>query len=271
MEKYFKCNSCHQLIDDVFESECCGKLFCSNCIGILVNKSCPHCSNKKMHFGKNHFAQRLLKSIKVTCKYGCGKKFPYDEMRRHLLICENKEYFCSFDNCSFKGKKNEILKHLIKSHQIFMLTFMEYYDNFNTIMNKILKGTDKKFLNDEKEDETLVDFVNSDNFDDNEFPLIRVEQSGFRNENEFDSFQDDDLIIHQPPIRSFNNRYNGRRGFGFNEREEQRNDRRIGINQYENAFLDDLPFFRNNNNHNNHNHNNVDNVDILDVTRSDFE
>jgi hypothetical protein len=183
MEKYFKCYSCQQLIDDVFESECCGKLFCSLCIGNLVNEKCPNCSNKKMHFGKNHFAQKLLKSIKVTCKYNCGKKISYEEMRNHLLICENKEFLCSFDNCNFKGKKSEILKHLIKEHEIYMLTFMEYYDNFNKIMNKIIKSYDKKNINDEKEDETLVDFIN-------EFPLIRYENNINNNTEEDILFED---------------------------------------------------------------------------------
>ena len=240
MENYFKCNSCHQLIDDVFESECCGKLFCSYCIGILVNKPCPHCSNQKMIFGKNNFAQRLLKNIKVTCKFGCGKKCPYEEMRYHLLICNNKEYFCSFDNCNFKGKKNEILHHLIKEHQIFILSLMEYYDCFSNIINKICKKNDKKSLNDEKEDETLVDFVNSENFNENEFPF-RMDNN-FRNNNNFDSSQDDDLIINQPPIRRINIR-----------RASNINDNRIRIND-DNNFWDNNIIRNNiyNNYHNNH-------------------
>ena len=240
MENYFKCNSCHQLIDDVFESECCGKLFCSYCIGILVNKPCPHCSNQKMIFGKNNFAQRLLKNIKVTCKFGCGKKCPYEEMRYHLLICNNKEYFCSFDNCNFKGKKNEILHHLIKEHQIFILSLMEYYDSFSNIINKICKKNDKKLLNDEKEDETLVDFVNSENFNENEFPF-RMDNN-FRNNNNFDSSQDDDLIINQPPIRRINIR-----------RASNINDNRIRIND-DNNFWDNNIIRNNiyNNYHNNH-------------------
>ena len=244
MENYFKCNSCHQLIDDVFESECCGKLFCSYCIGILVNKPCPHCSNQKMIFGKNNFAQRLLKNIKVTCKFGCGKKCPYEEMRYHLLICNNKEYFCSFDNCNFKGKKNEILHHLIKEHQIFILSLMEYYDSFSNIINKICKKNDKKLLNDEKEDETLVDFVNSENFNENEFPF-RMDNN-FRNNNNFDSSQDDDLIINQPPIRRINIR-----------RASNINDNRIRIND-DNNFWDNNIIRNNiyNNYHNNHGNDN---------------
>ena len=262
MEKYFKCNSCHQLIEEIFESECCGKLFCSNCIGILVNKPCPLCSNKKMIFGKNHFAQRLLKSIKVTCKFGCGKKFLYEEMRYHLLICENKEYFCSFDNCIFKGKKKEILNHLIKEHQIYMLSLMEYYNSFNNIINKISKGKNKKSSSDEKEDETLVDFVSSEILD--EFPLVRFEQY-------FDNSHDDDLIINQPII-NFNNRFNNvRRNINDNDRG---NNNRNGNNNYENAFLDDLPFFGFNNNnihhHNNNEHYNRYDDSLLDVTRSDY-
>jgi hypothetical protein len=144
-----------------------------------------------------------------------------------------------------------------------MLSLMEYYDNFINIINKISKGNNKKFSNYEKEDETLVDFVSSDIFE-NEFPLIRVEQNY---ENNFDSSQDDDLIINQP-LRNFNNRFNNvRRGLNFNDNERGNNSRN-GVNNYENAFLDDLPFFRNNNNnhlnHNNNNHSNRYDDSLLD-------
>ena len=161
-------------------------------------------------------------------------------MRYHLLICNNKEYFCSFDNCNFKGKKNEILHHLIKEHQIFILSLMEYYDSFSNIINKICKKNDKKLLNDEKEDETLVDFVNSENFNENEFPF-RMDNN-FRNNNNFDSSQDDDLIINQPPIRRINIR-----------RASNINDNRIRIND-DNNFWDNNIIRNNiyNNYHNNH-------------------
>jgi len=81
---------------------------------------------------RNIFAQRLLKHINVTCKYGCGKKFPYDEMRRHLLICENKEYFCSFDNCTFKGKKNE--RDLYEEFLYMLDIYLKLKNNINNII-----------------------------------------------------------------------------------------------------------------------------------------
>ena len=46
-------------------------------------------------------------------------------MRDHLLICDNKEYFCSFDNCNFKGKKNEFT---------FNKRISNFYIKFNGIL-----------------------------------------------------------------------------------------------------------------------------------------
>ncbi len=61
---------------------------------------------KKMIFEKNNFPQTLFKkNIKVTCNFGWGKKYPYEEMRFHLLIYDNNENFCSFDDYNLKGKK----------------------------------------------------------------------------------------------------------------------------------------------------------------------
>ena len=139
---------------------------------------------------------------------------------------------------------------------------MEYYNSFNNIINKISKGKNKKSTSDEKEDETLVDFVSSEILD--EFPLVRFEQY-------FDNSHDDDLIINQPII-NFNNIFNNvRRNINDNDRG---NNNRNGNNNYENAFLDDLPFFgfnnNNNNHHNNNEHYNRYDDSLLDVTRSDY-
>lgn len=159
MEEYFKCSACHELIKEFFESECCGKLYCSTCVGKLVNVPCEFC-NDDLHFSKNSFAERIVKLIKVSCKYNCGQQFSYDEMRVHLLNCSNKIFECSFKNCSFKGKKQEMHQHLIQEHYMYLLVMMENYQTFEKKLNEIEKGGEKNEIGD-KDDETLVYFANS--------------------------------------------------------------------------------------------------------------
>ncbi|MCQ2820371.1 MAG: hypothetical protein MJ252_24150, partial [archaeon] len=166
MENYFKCNFCREIISDVYESECCGKLYCSHCIGSLINSKCTLCG-KMLRFSKNHFAERLLHSIKVNCKYGCGKILTYNQMKIHLLSCEKKNYECSFPNCNFKGKKKETLIHLTSCHSSHLLILMENHDFFKNSILKITKDENTQ----EKENETLV--IPESSF--NDFPRSLLE------------------------------------------------------------------------------------------------
>ena len=157
MEKYFQCNNCNDIYEDIFESQCCGKLYCSKCIGFLVNIPCKFCNNS-LRFSKNLFAQRILKSINVHCKYDCGKYLSYFEMVKHLLICDNKLFECSIDQCKFKSNKNEMMTHLVTHHKSYCLILMEYHDALKQTISRITKE-DYKTANNEKEEETLIDFA----------------------------------------------------------------------------------------------------------------
>ena len=122
-----------------------------------MNIPCKFCNNS-LRFSKNLFAQRILKSINVHCKYNCGKYLSYFEMVKHLLVCDNKLFECTIDQCKFKSNKNEMMTHLISKHKSYCLILMEYYDAFKQTISKITKE-DYKTANNEKEEETLIDFA----------------------------------------------------------------------------------------------------------------
>ena len=185
MEKYFNCFNCKELINIVFESKCCGILYCHNCKSKLINTQCLKC-DKPLELQRNNFAQRLLKNINVKCKYGCGLTLSYDKMKEHILTCDKKIYVCSFDNIKnsqnenniFKGYKKEIVEHMIKQHPKILLLFMENYKTFENNVNNILnKNIDKMnddtilnisnnlnnlndsiLINDENEENTHIEF-----------------------------------------------------------------------------------------------------------------
>ena len=182
MEKYFNCFNCKELINIVFESKCCGILYCHNCKSKLINTQCLKC-DKPLELQRNMFAQRLLKNINVKCKYGCGTTLTYDKMKEHLLICDKKIYVCSFDNIKndgkdekvFKGYKKEMIDHMVKQHPKILLFFMENSKTFQKQIDKILnKNIDKMnddtilnisnnlnnslLINDENEENTHIEF-----------------------------------------------------------------------------------------------------------------
>ena len=168
MEKYFECFNCKDLMGTVYESKCCGILYCQNCKDKLTNTHCIKC-NKLLELQRNKFAQRLLKNTNITCKYNCGIKLPYDKMKQHLITCEKKVYICSYDKInnnepnkqSFKGNKKEILDHLVKEHPQILLLFMENQENFEPILKKLLKKNINN--NDINKNDTNLDLTNSIN------------------------------------------------------------------------------------------------------------
>lgn len=166
MEDLFKCSNCHDLDDNVFESECCGVIYCNECKGKHEQhkEKCEHCNNEP-NYRPIHFVNRIVKSFIVKCKYDCGKICQFQDMKPHLASCSNREYKCSFDDCTFIGKRDELMKHLITSHDIHLLCLMETMSEFD---NTIISQNKKPKLKNEDNDLT----INNNLF---EIPLINNE------------------------------------------------------------------------------------------------
>ena len=235
MEKYFECFNCKDLMGTVYESKCCGVLYCQNCKTKLSNVQCLKC-NKLLEFQKNNFAQRLLKNINVKCKYGCGISLSYDKMRQHLLICDKKIYTCSFDKIyngnlnkqPFKGNKKEILDHLVKEHSHILLLFMENHQNFEPILKKLIKKNNCN-NNEQNKEDTILDLTNSGNFN---LDFFRNNESDGNTSIDLD--QDIRLLNGINDLNIINSNLQNFNDLQFNNHNRRRN---------------------NHNNHNNHNHN----------------
>ena len=201
MEKYFECFNCKELIGTVYESSCCGKLYCQNCKTKLNNTPCEKCG-KLLDIQRNIFAQRMLKNIKVKCKYNCGEILPYDKMKYHQFICNKKIYTCSFDKTfkpelksPFKGSKKEILEHFAKEHSPILLIFMENHQNFEPILKNMKnicvykKNTYCNFNNrniNTNNNNEISDLTNSDNSDNIDIDFLRGTESVENTSIEFD-------------------------------------------------------------------------------------
>ena len=241
MENYFNCFNCKELIDIVFESKCCGKLYCHNCKLKLINTQCLKC-DKPLELQRNNFAQRLLKSINVKCKYGCGLELTYDKMKEHLLICDKKIFICTLDNISnnkiknnnFKGYKKEVIEHMIKQHPSVLLFFMENNKTFEKTINNILnKNIDKM------NDDTILNISNNLN-NLNDSILINDENE----ENTHIEFDHDIQLLNRiNDLNLINSNINN-----FND---------LTIN---NGINGNNPSFRINNSNNGNNNNSLDNM-----------
>lgn len=153
IENLLNCGKCNFIINasiNIYETKCCGTLFCEDCINRDdLNKTCEKCK-KPMVYGMNSFAKRILRDINVTCKY-CFNKYPNKLMKKHMTICDKrifKCYFCKEDkkNENFINEtkfrvrdayyKEDYMKHLLNEHQDKII---ELNDNFEKIQN-LMKG-----------------------------------------------------------------------------------------------------------------------------------
>jgi len=136
IDDMFLCKNCSSMIDEPFESECCGILFCQNCTRELSYTNCSLC--KKLYkFRKNIFAKNLLQKVELKCRNLCGSKFTYDEMKTHLYRCDNKMFKCTIDYCYCVEKKKAMIEHSLLFHSNEILILMENYEDFQNEIEKI--------------------------------------------------------------------------------------------------------------------------------------
>ena len=265
MDKYFECFNCKELMGTVYESKCCGVLYCQNCKDKLDNTQCIKC-NKLLEMQKNAFAQRLLKNINVKCKYNCGITLPYDKMRQHLLTCDKKIYVCSFDKiCNndlnkspYKGNKKDILDHLVKEHSNILLFFMENHQSFEPTLKKIIKRNNNNDLN--KED-SILDLTNDVNIN---LDFLRNSENEENTSNEF--YQDIQLLNGINNLNLINSNIKNFNDLQLNERRNNLNHNlnyeNVNRNENSNSSINLNNRINSLNSENSDNDNNLENINV---------
>lgn len=136
IEKYLICQKCKLIVENPYEGDCCGILFCYSCIKNSKKLVCLKC-NKKSEFRQNSFIKRIINHMNINCAFNCGSKFKSIEIKKHMTHCEYRIYQCNVcdKNIIFTGKKEELLNHMIKEHVREVLDLndqYEEYQNFKT-------------------------------------------------------------------------------------------------------------------------------------------
>jgi hypothetical protein len=149
-ENFLFCPKCKFIIENPYEVECCGTLYCYVCIEMNINKEiedCPKCL-KVAIYRQNCFVKRIVNQIHILCNYGCGTKLPTSEMKSHMLNCEMRFFTCNIcknlnsNKESFLiTKKKEFLEHILNFHSKEILSLN---DNFHKICNVLDKDAYKK-------------------------------------------------------------------------------------------------------------------------------
>ena len=134
----FRCPICWEIVEDPWETSCCGNLFCEKCMLSYISNKCPMCRAKNFKYRKNSFAKILLKEYEgfFLCPHGCNKKIKLKEFREHKYECEEAIFKCTINKCNFEGKRKNALEHLIKNHEDKILLLSENYLSLKSIFNK---------------------------------------------------------------------------------------------------------------------------------------
>lgn len=137
IEANLKCPICLNIVQNPWETSCCGHLFCERCMKNIQGGHCPLCRDSKFKFRKNTFAAKLLDELDTKCPYGCEKKIKFSHIKLHKYECENSKFKCTIDNCKFEGTREDAHKHLIESHADLLAIISEKFSNVKFIYDKL--------------------------------------------------------------------------------------------------------------------------------------
>ena len=122
-----ECVICCQVLRSPHLTTCCGKNFCKDCIGRILNdgKSCPLCNAQKFTLTYNRDHDVALKELEVYCthrQFGCEWKGILEMLDKHLNVdpklidkqlegCNFTEIMCFNDGCGKYFQRPDIVKH----------------------------------------------------------------------------------------------------------------------------------------------------------------
>ena len=107
-----KCPVCFEILEDAYQTACCGKHICSQCNKGL--KKCPFCRNSKYSAMADKFFSRTLLGYKVECfhsKRGCPWTGELRTLKQHVE--ENcKKNFTKCNHCTFQCPHKAFPQHV---------------------------------------------------------------------------------------------------------------------------------------------------------------
>lgn len=117
------CPICSEILRDPFQTQCCGKLYCHDCLQTLINegKPCSWCQSHVTAYRDVNAANRV-NAIVVKCSHeawGCLWRGELGGLGEHLLKCTKRPLRC--DLCEDTVLSEHLDEH--KSTQCMKRTF----------------------------------------------------------------------------------------------------------------------------------------------------
>ena len=111
----FMCIICHNIVRDCRNADCCGALFCGECVDKNDMIDCPNCRKEDVSFSRNVPMQRLADDLDVECN-GCSQT--YKHCSDHLSWCPFQKIKCPFDflACEWEGRRKLLESHIKEKH-----------------------------------------------------------------------------------------------------------------------------------------------------------
>ena len=105
---HFMCIICHNIVRDCRNADCCGALFCGECVDTNEMINCPNCRKEDVTFTRHVPMQRLADDLDVQCD-GCGQTY------RH---CSDHMSWCPFQTikCEWEGRRQLLESHIKEKH-----------------------------------------------------------------------------------------------------------------------------------------------------------
>jgi hypothetical protein len=144
-EQFLFCPKCHFIIENPYEIECCGTLYCYMCIELNINKNIEDCGKcgKVAIYRQNCFVKRIANQMQILCNYGCGTKLRTPEMKSHMLNCEKRIFTCNICKIQnnikesiFLSNKKEFLEHMLDYHSKELVTINDNFHKFSNVFDK---------------------------------------------------------------------------------------------------------------------------------------
>ena len=120
-----QCGNCLDVAKEAVETDCCGQLFCQDCLTPLEGQPCPRCQTDPIAFRPNMFARAAIDKARIPCPNGCPELVTSGSLPCHLENCEKRIYTCCGPDCEFTGDRDELCKHLAAEHARHLAKSME--------------------------------------------------------------------------------------------------------------------------------------------------
>ncbi len=109
------CTLCTHILSDPVLTDCCGQLFCHDCLTewLQMQKTCPHCREANFKFIVDKRMKRVIDSLKIYCpnrSKGCDEITALGECNKHLKKCLFVEVSCT-KKCGERILRKELRYH----------------------------------------------------------------------------------------------------------------------------------------------------------------